>query len=108
MRRLAGIVFLLAFCAFSSCSDGSDDSVVRACKVIVDGCKKGESVGACVDDLGSLASDCIGCISGNGCDYATCQSDIPGCRLPDYMLDPKDRIDPGPRPLDAGPTDAGS
>jgi hypothetical protein len=114
MRRLAGIVLLFTFCAFSSCSDGGDDVVVRACKVIVTGCKKGDSVGQCLDELGLLTSDCLGCISEHGCDYATCQSDVPGCRLPEYMLDPKDRIDPGPRPADAGgdvvptsPTDAG-
>ena len=108
MRRLAGIVFLSVFCAFTSCSDGGDDAVVRACKVIVTGCKKGDSVGSCVDDLGLLASDCLGCISAHGCDYATCQSDIPGCRLPGNMLNEKDRIDPGPRPLDAGTTDTGT
>lgn len=107
MRRFAGIIFLLALSAFASCSDGGDDSVVRACRVIVDSCKKGDSVGTCIDDLGPLAVDCLGCISGHGCNYATCQSDIPGCRLPGYMLDPKDRIDPGPRPLDAGATDTG-
>ena len=107
MRRLAGIVLLLALCSFASCSDGGDDPVVRACKVIVTGCKKGDSVGQCIDDLGPFATDCLGCISGHGCDYATCQSDIPACRLPEYMLDSKDLIDPGPRPSDAGTRDTG-
>jgi hypothetical protein len=107
MRRLGGIVLLLALAAFSSCSDDGDDPVIRACKVIVNGCKKGDSVGSCIDDIGPLTADCLGCISGHGCDYATCQSDIPGCRLPGYMLDPKDRIDPGPRPPDAGAPDTG-
>jgi hypothetical protein len=108
MRRLAGILFVLALGAFASCSDGGDDSVVRACKVIVQNCKKGDSVGTCLDDLGPLASDCLGCVAAHGCDYATCQSDIPGCRLPGYMLDPSDRIDVGPRPPDAGSTEAGA
>jgi hypothetical protein len=105
MRRFAGIVLLLAFSASSSCSDGGDDVVVSACKVIVTGCKKGESVGQCIDELGVSTGDCLACISSHGCDYATCQADIPGCRLPEYMLDPKDRIDPGPRPADAGGAD---
>jgi hypothetical protein len=108
MRRLAGILFLLALGAFASCSDGGDDTVVRACRVIVQDCKKGDSVGTCLDDLGPLGSDCLGCVAGHGCDYATCQSDIPGCRLPGYMLDPNDRIDPGPRPPDAGLGEAGA
>lgn len=108
MRRLAGLLFVLALGAFASCSDGGDDTAVRACKVIVQTCKKGDSVGNCLDDLGPRGSDCLGCIAAHGCDYATCQSDVPGCRLPGYMLDPSDRIETGPRPPDGGSADSGA
>jgi hypothetical protein len=67
-------------------------------------------VGDCLDDLGPLAGDCLGCISSHGCDYTVCQSDVPGCRLPPQVIDLGDRIDFGPRSSDAGsnPRDSGS
>jgi hypothetical protein len=108
MRRIVGTTFVFALLAFPSCSGSGDDSVVRACRVIVETCQRFTSVGGCLDEIGSLSTDCLDCVSTHGCEYATCQSDVPACRLPGFMLDPKDRIDPGPRPADAGTTDVGS
>jgi hypothetical protein len=108
MRRLFGIALFLLPSAFASCSDGGDDSLAQACKVVVDNCKRGRSVGECVDDLAPLASDCIGCIASHACDYAACQADIPGCRIPENLLDPKDRIEVDASVPKTGPADSGS
>lgn len=113
MRRpgpFLGLVLFVATSAFVSCSDSGDDSLVRACRVVVETCHRGPSVGQCLDELGPLAVDCLGCIGAHQCDYAVCQSDVAGCRLPLDLIDPRDRIDVGTRPPDAGsqPADSGS
>ena len=107
MRLIA--LYPRASSAFASCSDG-DDALVRACRVVVETCHRGPSVGQCLDDLGPLASDCLGCIGAHQCDYTVCQGEVPGCRLPLDLVDRGDRIDAGSRPTDAGakPGDAGS
>lgn len=96
-----GAVFLLVSTVFASCSDGTDDSLVNACKLIVETCHEGTAVGQCLDDLGSASPDCIDCIGAHHCDYAACQADVPGCRIPPWLLDAKDVIDAGPTPVDA-------
>lgn len=62
-----------------------------------------------MDDLGGLSQGCIDCIGAHKCDYAKCQADVTGCRIPTWLLNPNDVIDAGHRPPDAGaPThDAG-
>lgn len=83
---------LLVSGAAASCSDGNDDSVGLACKVIVRECGAGTSLGACIDSAGDLPVDCLDCIashgSDQGCDYSTCQRSPSGCRLSSDLLRP--------------------
>ncbi len=97
-----GAAILLGSTVFASCNDATDESLVNACKLVVDTCHRGTSVGDCMDDLGGLSQECIDCIGAHQCDYAKCQADVPGCRIPTWLLNPKDLLDAGPRPPDAG------
>ncbi len=65
-----------------SCSDANDDAIGRACKVIVQDCHAGSSMGDCIDGVVPLPPDCVDCIAQSGCDYASCEVASPGCRLP--------------------------
>lgn len=80
---LTSSVFLLLA---ASCSDPNDDAIGSACSVVVDTCHVGASRGDCIDGLGSLPADCLSCIADHGCDYATCQRSLTGCRIPAELL----------------------
>jgi len=101
-----GAVILLVSGVFASCNDTTDDSLVNACKIVVDTCHHGTSVGDCLDDLGGLSQDCIDCISAYQCDYPTCQVSVYGCRIPTWLLNPNERIDAGTRSPDGGASTA--
>jgi len=96
-----GAALLSISTVVASCSEGADDSLVRACRVVVETCHRGPSVGQCLDDLDSLTQDCVDCIGTHECDYTKCQAEVAGCRIPPWLLDAKDRIDAGPTPPDA-------
>jgi hypothetical protein len=72
----------------TSCSDDNDDSVGSACKVIVDECHVGTSMGDCIDAIGPLPLECIDCIAAHHqCnDYTTCQRLPSGCRIPVELM----------------------
>ena len=81
-RGKAGVAVLAALWAGAwGCSGAEDDSLGRACHIIVDECKKGTSVGDCIDALGGMHPDCLDCMTQQGCGYATCQRLPVGCRL---------------------------
>jgi hypothetical protein len=73
--------------ALSSCSDPVDDSLGRACKVIV-GCGVDVTHGDCIDTLGYETSECIACVEHGKCDYVSCERDVAGCRIPDSLIPP--------------------
>jgi hypothetical protein len=78
--------FALGALALSSCSEPVNDSVGRACKVIV-GCGVDTTVGDCVDLLGGEPQGCTSCIENSDCeDYASCQREPVGCRIPPELL----------------------
>jgi hypothetical protein len=87
---LAGLVSALALFAITSCSDDNDDSVGSACKVIVDECHVGSSMGDCIDAIGPLPLECVDCIATHHrCnDYNTCQLLPSGCRIPVELMGP--------------------
>jgi hypothetical protein len=81
---LAAIV--LGAVVLSSCSEPVNDSVGRACRVIV-GCGVDISVGDCVDLLGGEPQGCTDCIENSRCaDYPSCQREPVGCRIPPPLL----------------------
>src|ERR1041384_1709567 len=90
-------VFALVSMVFASCSNGTDDSLINACKVIVETCHRGPSVGECVDDMASLSPDCVACVGAHGCDYSKCQAEVMSCRIPERLLATADRLDAGLR-----------
>jgi hypothetical protein len=82
----ASVAFVSAALALSSCSEAVNDSVGRACSVIV-GCGVNISVGDCVDLLGGEPQDCTYCIENSRCeDYSSCQREPVGCRIPPQLL----------------------
>ena len=87
-KRVLGVFLgVVAALAAASCSDANDDSLGTACKVIVDQCHVGPSVGDCIDGLGEQPQECIDCIASSGCaDYASCQRLPSGCRIPTAFL----------------------
>ena len=68
--------------ALSSCSDDNDDAIGGACHVVVEQCGDVDSMSECIDVVGTFSAECIDCIRRSGCDYATCQASVAGCRLP--------------------------
>jgi hypothetical protein len=89
--RLAGPLVLAALVlSIASCSDDSNsDAVGSACRVIVQECHVGRSMGDCIDGIVSLTPDCIDCIAQSTCDtYEACQASSPGCRLPAELMKP--------------------
>jgi hypothetical protein len=87
--RRAGAAFgalVLGALALSSCSEPVQDSVGRACRVIV-GCGVDISVGDCIDLLGGEPQDCTFCIENSQCEeYSSCQREPVGCRIPPQLL----------------------
>jgi len=81
-RTFGALVLLASVLSLASCSDDNSDTIGGACRVIVETCHVGSSMGECVDAIGSLPADCIDCISRSGCDYASCQVTSQGCRIP--------------------------
>jgi hypothetical protein len=90
MRRRASTVLaamgIAILGAATSCSDSNDDSVGRACRVIVRDCHVMSNESDCIDVIGDVASyeaDCVDCIAHSGCTYfSDCQRSVAGCRLP--------------------------
>jgi hypothetical protein len=91
MRRSTRLFALLALPALASavsCSDPVDDSVGRACNVII-GCGVETTHGDCIDALGTEPLECAECIEDtDGCDYSSCQRSPAGCRIPVQLLPP--------------------
>jgi len=85
--RVASAFAVASLCALapSSCSEPVNDSLGRACEVIV-GCGVDISKGDCIDVLGGAPPTCTDCIENSACDeYSSCQRD-PGCRIPPELL----------------------
>jgi hypothetical protein len=82
-RRLFGALLgAILSIALSSCSDDNGDSVGTACKVIVQSCNAGASMGDCIDAVGGLSQECLDCIGASQkCGYGSCQR-LFGCRIP--------------------------
>jgi hypothetical protein len=84
-RRIVVLVFM-AWTAGAACSDDSPSVLEDACRVVVDDCGVGDSVGACLDALGDQLDECLACVAESGCSYgALCAErgcDLPGSYLP--------------------------
>jgi hypothetical protein len=81
-----GVCLLVSGIGVWSCSDPVNDSVGRACRIIV-GCGAPSTVGDCIDLLGNETPDCTYCIESSTCaDYSSCQRDPSGCRIPPSLL----------------------
>lgn len=87
-QLLSGSIGLVVVTSLS-CSDDGPDVLEDACRVVVDDCGVGTSVGACLDDLGNELDACLDCIASGGCDYPSrCGADAtdaggePLCVLP--------------------------
>jgi hypothetical protein len=85
---LGAALFIALALALASCSDDNGDALGSACKVIVEECHVGKSMGDCLDAIGPLPAECIDCIaSHHKCnDYATCQLLPSGCRIPVELM----------------------
>lgn len=71
---------------FVACSDDADQ-LEKTCSMIVNDCHIGNSVGDCIDQLGSQSSDCVACISQAKCQYPDkCDFSTGACRLPPALL----------------------
>lgn len=83
-RGVVGALLGVVTCvAVVSCSDDNGDSLGTACKLIVQQCHVGPSVGDCLDGLGDETEECVACIASSQCgDYASCQRLPSGCRIP--------------------------
>jgi hypothetical protein len=86
----AALAAAVALGLVTSCSDDNDDPVGSACKVIVNECHVGTSMGDCIDAIGPLSLECVDCIaSHHQCnDYTTCQLLPSGCRIPVELMAP--------------------
>jgi hypothetical protein len=69
--------------AGAACSGDGPSSLEAACRVVVNDCGNGDSMGACIDALGGQFDDCLTCIAQAGCGYVqSCTRDDVGCVLP--------------------------
>lgn len=71
---------------FAVSCDDAEDTVERACRVVVEECGVGPSMSHCLDLMGTLPPDCIACIADEDCGYPTCER-TPGCRLDGLLPD---------------------
>jgi hypothetical protein len=87
---LGAVLSAVVLVAVTSCSDANDDSIGSACKVIVNECHVGTSMGECIDKIGPLPLECVDCIATHHkCnDYNTCQLLPSGCRIPVELMGP--------------------
>jgi hypothetical protein len=77
------IAFVAGLLSALSCSSDRISVLEEACRVVVRDCGIGDSVGACIDALGSQLDQCLICIAESGCDYGTrCDADTARCELP--------------------------
>jgi hypothetical protein len=92
-ERMAGrplTTLILSLLLSAAACSGDEGSVLEdACRVVVEDCGNGDSVGACVDALGDQYDDCLACIADTGCTYVSaCTRETASCALPGAYAPP--------------------